>query len=294
MRGSCNGLILFTDGEIYQHQKDMLLLNPTTREIVSLPRFSNPQPIQPDSVSKRSIWFGYDSVTKDYKVVKLHHFNPGDNLEERYVQVYSIKRGGAVRRVDNSGFGDLFQSFNIQDNGAFANGSLHWLVGDSNTGFTSSIGAFDLNEERFCLIGLPTEFNNPSIGSPGINVHGGCLCVVKNLGEDGIYMWVMKEYKAAESWVKFHIHLPNGIQIDEFFTICLVGDHKLLSFTMSWDWFVSSLKEGTSETVTFGELPVMEEGHHYIDTLVSPKNHMSAKHYKVTKGIIIDDLLSTM
>ncbi|KAK2984427.1 hypothetical protein RJ640_014833 [Escallonia rubra] len=152
-----------------------------------------------DTMNHRSLLLKLQELgTDDYKVVKLIY----DRMVERngskssniLVDIYATK-SGCWRRLKNLS-GHYFE-YVWGGYGIFVIGSLHWLDG------VKTIIAFDLAEEEFREMPLPS----------GCMLHhgrrlvvlDGCLGIIcwNEVGVDAI--WVMKEYGAMGSWIKFPI-----------------------------------------------------------------------------------------
>ncbi|XP_059629920.1 F-box/kelch-repeat protein At3g06240-like [Cornus florida] len=142
--------------------------------------------------------FGYDSLSNDYKLVKLGR---------QSIYIYSL-RAGSWKKVQDY----VKNSFSVEYNcfptrGMLLNGALHWFCLDINSNRKSKIAAFDLVGEKVTEIPLPSFFTNVH-KTCGMGVFGGCLCVkVPDIDE----FWVMKEYRVEQSWTKVHVEFPNSL-----------------------------------------------------------------------------------
>ncbi|KAF7142759.1 hypothetical protein RHSIM_Rhsim05G0180800 [Rhododendron simsii] len=181
--GCCDGLVCLGIGNA-----NAVIWNPATRKYRKLP--VAPIEYPQGYVGEPEILFaiGYDSVTDDYKVVKITSCDFSKYDSE--VRVYSMKLD-SWRRVE-----DIPRKYYIQRGygrmNVFVCGSLHWRLGPDH-----SIVAFDMAAEEHRLLPGP-ECKNTWI--PG--ELGGCLCIFDNYVGLRIEAWVMKDYGVKESWTR--------------------------------------------------------------------------------------------
>ncbi|XP_071703156.1 F-box protein CPR1-like [Rutidosis leptorrhynchoides] len=197
--GSCNGLIclgVLPVGSI------ILLWNPATGVFKDLPispvgRFRN-------DPSRVVLSFGFDDVVKDYKVLRILHYD----FQFKQVEIYSLNTNSwreIKTRVD----------FIIYESPCrvFLNGKFHWAaVGVVDNDETNLIVCFDLHGEAFKYIMLPKfEFNGRTRGYFGdcwlvVAIKESLSVIAWNESGSGVVMievWVMKEYGVISSWTKY-------------------------------------------------------------------------------------------
>ncbi|XP_059670779.1 F-box protein CPR1-like [Cornus florida] len=194
--GSCDGLLCLCES-----WKDITLWNPSTRKHHKLP-------VTPIEFSRKG-WrsddsrygFGYDSVSDDYKVVKitLYHFEDDVDSFDSEVEVYSLK-SNRWRRIQAFPYYLLYRGRNA----IFTNGALHWVGCESDS--TKLIAALDLGVEEYRLVAQP-DYSDKEF-KMNVAVLGGWLCVLCHY-HSFCDLWVMKEYGVKESWTRlFSVSMP--------------------------------------------------------------------------------------
>ncbi|CAN6690867.1 unnamed protein product [Malus baccata var. baccata] len=184
--------------------------------------------VRRQSYEKRQSYyaFGYDSRTKDYKVLRTLSY---ETLTPSRVEVWSLARGSwNTLTAAVSNIPEVFQPLNYQGAKAFVNGVLHWLQIRIKEGVRYHfITWFDVNRELFGEIAMPGSLRIRADSEFCISRYGDSLALFKNDGpfEEGrrrrrkrsFCVWVMKEYGVVESWTKlFTIRLPAVILILPF------------------------------------------------------------------------------
>lgn len=178
--GSCNGLIC-----LFNHDDTIVISNPIIGENVMLPK------ITPHAHRDKNLFsgymycgFGYLPKTDKYKVVRLYTLLEESKFLE--VEVYTLGSGSGWRKM-----GKLEHSGYVGHKGIFAHGAIYWL-------FSSTIVAFDLADEKFRDIPLPSTMarNNFKLLGLGFNIWplGDYLMLVHdNTIEDvNIGRWLLK------------------------------------------------------------------------------------------------------
>ncbi|KAG5632006.1 hypothetical protein H5410_003723 [Solanum commersonii] len=151
-----------------------------------------------------------------------------------YVHVYSARMGfwRRLERISHNG------AIPIHGFGVFLNGALHWLVGKYYCS-TSIIVAFNLTDEKFFEVPIPTITTTSLLHFYGIVALKGCLCVMGDRrNENEIDVWMMKEYGVVESWTKFIVvknafpFCPTAVCLmsDDDIIIAAPGKAKLISY----------------------------------------------------------------
>ncbi|PWA44674.1 F-box domain-containing protein [Artemisia annua] len=179
--GSVNGLICFIteEGSIHCPTWGVHIWNPSLSAFLSLPSYSIGSICEDEYLR-----FGFDPKADDYKVVKVIIF-------EGY-QILEIIMSGKWRDEVSVWWHD---------------GHVHWIGYDYMTK-ELRIVAFDLHEKTFCLIPVPDCEKVDGCERRWWNYLGmwnGKLCLISHIGHSKYEMWLMNEYKVAESWVKCYI-----------------------------------------------------------------------------------------
>ncbi|CAL5378754.1 unnamed protein product [Camellia sinensis] len=172
---SCNGLLCLSFGE-----GQAILWNPSTRKHLELPVSLTETPVDFRGVLVNLFGLGYDSVSDDYKVMRIARINDYRFVHyESEVRVYSLK-WNSWRKV-----------------------ALRWSVNPKpmlREDGPHALIAFDLGAEEYRMVSLP------ECGAVDFylkfEVLNGCLCVRHYYLKKGVALWVMKEYGVKESWTK--------------------------------------------------------------------------------------------
>ncbi|KAK9741597.1 hypothetical protein RND81_03G116200 [Saponaria officinalis] len=177
---SCDGLILLEDDS-----KQILLVNPTTKEVRELPVPSHAF----DCLYRYPLYgLGYDHVNDDYKVVSPSYYHTEHELA-MVVHVYSV-RNGTWKEADSS----LYEPcYSMRMTGVFVDGSLHWVATNSMN-LSSFIVGFDLAEEILRIIPAPRSVYGVDSSCDIVGELGGCLCMLSVSSNKETNIWVMKEY----------------------------------------------------------------------------------------------------
>ncbi|XP_026450945.1 F-box protein At3g07870-like [Papaver somniferum] len=243
--GSCNGLVCFTVPHTYHVDDPIYICNPNLGEKISLPRFT----ITAENKYFVVSGFGYNSITDEYKVVRIigERYYAGqsfchlvDKPKKSQVQVYTLGSGSGWRNIGEYPY-SLQCLFNISrlvpvccrpcggkseipipSRGILANGALHWLDSDWN------IVAFDLEYEQFSLLPSPPCYR------PGddrnlyiLQVLAGCLCVLKDQNGKSLDIWSFK--KETREWEElFCISCGSDNFFDAYWPISLTSSGKLI------------------------------------------------------------------
>ncbi|VFQ87248.1 unnamed protein product [Cuscuta campestris] len=225
--GSANGLIFMCDPSGLT--PDIYICNPVTREYVTLVC-----PQEDHScygyLSKAAYGFGVTG-TGEHKLVRvtrgrLHERMP--EVERCVCQVYTLGTG-SWRRTE--GEGDRLYS-NGGKPGVFVSGNLHWLA-RSSIG-SPMVSCFDLETEIFSTFSLPAIPLDHDGSYTHLFALGDCLGLWDS--NDGIVIWLMKQYGDERSWAKefainikpdsflYYIGLPielcgDEVYADEFYVV---------------------------------------------------------------------------
>nr|XP_018632882.2 F-box protein At3g07870-like [Nicotiana tomentosiformis] len=232
---SCNGLLCLSD-DLSCYRDLYYIWNPSIRKSVKLP-----EPIftfETHGPFDHTLGFGFDSVTNDYKVVRIVH--TGDNVDRvpPHVELYKLSTGvwQDITPVSPS------YKFFRQTPGVYVNGACHWVASQQKRFGRYMIVLFDMHEETFWEMMVPGCLNEKFFGFHGegfvLFVSDESLCLAESsFGNDKtIDIWMMKEYGDPESWVKqFSISLRdvsfNISVVDEIFSLLNDGrQHQVAHF----------------------------------------------------------------
>ncbi|GLT57120.1 hypothetical protein SLA2020_301120 [Shorea laevis] len=221
LRGSCNGLILFTTSSHFilcrKFFSEYQLITPRPEFMISK--------AYPKAQKFLLHGFGYDPVSEDYKVVVIMVFYSGrrkNGPTGHEIKVFSLRKNAWTSPQTTTPLPfiseDCFATFISED--CFANtravlvgSGIHWLAyRDYMCETPPFILAFDLTTDGFREIELPEKTKATALGALG-----GCLTAThpKNAL---LEFWVMKEYMVKESWtLLFRISMINrGVDISNF------------------------------------------------------------------------------
>ncbi|CAN6559014.1 unnamed protein product [Malus baccata var. baccata] len=207
----CNGLVLL--GAYKKNlEYNFMLCNPSMRKLVTLPKFLNTR------MELVYIGFGFDTVTNDYKVVKLTRAFRYDDLNVFY-EVYSLAGGSWSEPLSL----DHICTFNhLHKLHAFVNGAIHW-IGERNLAggvVECFILAFDVGSDSFHRIMVPKNSRSSKPYQLSISGYGKSIALFRQyfeLVDPYVEIWVMKEYGMEESWTKLTILLPPGPERDSLY-----------------------------------------------------------------------------
>ncbi|XP_008804790.1 F-box protein At3g07870-like [Phoenix dactylifera] len=176
--GTCNGLLCFTSSD---QEESIYVCNPITRELIALPK---PTRIAPPESSMLIYGFGFDYLTKKYKVVWVFYPTNSRFRNSRFcvtAEVYTLAATSSWKAV---------QGFNHPPYGhpVFANGSVHWLVHPLLSHKYERIISFEIGKDEFNVTPHPKYSSNISIGELG-----GCLSVVPDIEYNHVKVWMLKD-----------------------------------------------------------------------------------------------------
>ncbi|XP_071730056.1 F-box/kelch-repeat protein At3g06240-like [Rutidosis leptorrhynchoides] len=150
-----------------------------------------------DCISRSFYGFGVNSLTGEYKVMRVLQPITGSQAVLVVVDIYTIG-SGQWRRVG------LLTYYIYGHSGTFLNNHIHWNIYDYEDTL-EKICTFDINNETFQLFPSP-----PLVGleediyiNRMLGVLNGCLCYSCCTRTSCVFtMWVMKEYGIKDSWQK--------------------------------------------------------------------------------------------
>ncbi|XP_059289165.1 F-box protein At3g07870-like [Lycium ferocissimum] len=203
--GSCNGLLCICDSLF---NDALYVYNPFTRDYKELPRSIEFE------VQKLVFGFGFNHVTKEYKVIKIINYaNMYYNDPVRYRRFRVPRFGKSDVQVLSLGnnrwksIGEVIYRFDPSSQGIMLNGKMHWLTrfGKYNGRRDRLIISFDLADDVFGEVPKVDFDVKPRIVQHHLAVLGDCLAVALTLPHyegGGFEIWVMREYNVKESWMK--------------------------------------------------------------------------------------------
>ncbi|PIA31897.1 hypothetical protein AQUCO_04700037v1 [Aquilegia coerulea] len=223
----------------------MYICNPATRECIELPKFNPPQCSKHSFGSDFAYGFGFDVISKDFKVVLILNLNCYQNE----VQVYTL--GSNSWRT----IGEVSTAAILDFSSAYVDGSLHWLDRDvgQRGAFRKKILSFNLSSEEFRVIRTPELICRPD--NLQLMALGGCLSIVDPFFDNHIEVWSMKEYGVEESWTKIcvskvcleglQIFTPKAISVGKNSEIKLLANSSaLVSYNIGTGSFTSLEVDG--------------------------------------------------
>lgn len=265
--GSCDGLVLGSaDCGGFDCVHTLVVLNPTTSEIVKLPE-SGYEMI--DNLIEVDIiyGFGYDSLTDDYKIVTISYFHYNDLIppDVMSVHVYSLK-SKTWRWVIDSPYD---HSYGKCLPGVLVNGFLHWIAIKASDGLPVIV-AFSLADERFIEVPLPELSND-------VNIMCNKYCKLVALGEKLCLflevkgeVWLMNEYRVRESWIKIEIQGLNETPMVE--PLIFYEDGKILLVSNDGIWIYDVEERTLCRNVDVSwNVKALKVRCTYVESLISPK-----------------------
>ncbi|CAN0911715.1 F-box protein CPR1 [Linum grandiflorum] len=194
LMGTCHGFICLAR---VQPPHDLVVLNPSTGERHVVTSFLNGEEFN----EVKSYGFGYDEISKSYKVVLI------TELDVVYcsARIYDVRH-----KTFSSGTISvctlLMSTDDQQPVGVFHGGAIHWCTTDPWM-FGHVIEALDLASETFRRLRLPPNLHREGKGvfSLNIGVVDSCFCSCVLYEKEGKSdIWMMKEYGMIESWTKLY------------------------------------------------------------------------------------------
>ena len=252
---SCDGLLCVIDSF-----HNPALWNPSTRQFNPLPK--------PTFLENSDILYGftYDYSSDDYKIVRV--VSTSRDVIKTEIDVFDLKTN-EWRRVEETHY-----SRPAWDVGTFLNGAFYWLawrLSEGHEGFSRVVVSFDLKEERFKEVELPSD-----VGIINLRVFGGYLSAMyHDLYGELTKMWVMEEKAGKDSWANVAT-LPFRSENDSdgpllcWFANFLKNGGEFLLVINKWKLILYDFKTKTHKDIMFSgdlglSIPVL-----YTETLVSP------------------------
>ncbi|GMN53736.1 hypothetical protein TIFTF001_022868 [Ficus carica] len=204
LEGCDNGVVCF--GDFFNHD-NICLWNPATNEFKTLP----PPPPPPCHSEHPTclLGFGFDSLTDDYKVVRVFSTDSYLFTSDSELSVYNLGRNSWKRmemsRVLSSSLPEF--SSHVWANpdhrcSVVVKESINWNMSfQIDNEKKKSILAFDLNSEVIKTINLPqlVEYKDLFLDKLSERLS---LVVTHDRNAPIFDVWVMKEYGVSDSWIK--------------------------------------------------------------------------------------------
>ncbi|KAI8551283.1 hypothetical protein RHMOL_Rhmol06G0173400 [Rhododendron molle] len=178
--GSCNGLVCLTDDSFGNTNTNTIILwNPSIQKSLTLPLPKSTRDLD-GSFFMCALGFGFDSMSNDYKVVRVSYSGGEDGFwVPPNVEIYAV----------------------------CVNGNVHWVGYKRVSPVTRGcfVVVFDLGGEVFGEVELPGSLVHEFPSNMMVSVMDECLSVLvydKRAYSKQCTVWVMKEYGVAESWSK--------------------------------------------------------------------------------------------
>ncbi|CAK9162926.1 unnamed protein product [Ilex paraguariensis] len=197
--GSCNGLVCLCDnGHLFA------VFNPATREFKALPILPSASLLPNEEFDFKAAAFGYDPITKDYKVLQISSIFNRHRLDHYLFQIYTLSTN-TWREIDAAMpayFDEMYPLINT-----YRKGVHHWSAYEA-------ILSFDINREVFGTIKLPTP--TPPWHNQTLSLLNGSLATIIYHLEarcKSFDIWVMKEYGVESSWTKQYTIGPLAIEM---------------------------------------------------------------------------------
>ncbi|CAM8915225.1 unnamed protein product [Rhodiola kirilowii] len=238
--GECNGLLCFM--LMKRDQKSFLLWNPTTRECKEVRKndvanlvdvgcmFDFDIRTTSDTKDRADIYgFGYDSISDDYKIVRLMSDLPRTKVVD--VEIYMVGRR-TWRKIEHpvSGMICIFRNDFRVDNCAFLNGACHWFTYKFATNDTAIL-RFDLGKEELEELTLPPYLSKSDFISE-VLVLGGKLVLPNKINNIEMDIWIMNEYGVGSSFTKkMTVYASQGSESTNFVSpICFSKNDSVLIY----------------------------------------------------------------
>jgi F-box interacting protein len=187
---SLNGLVCLFNSY------DIVLWNPSLRKSIILPKsrvLSNYQ-----MRYRHSAGFGFLGTSNNYKILK---FSYSYDIAEHQAEIYQLSTGSWRNLKLEDSFG-----VRVKYGQVHLNGVLHWsacYLGKVNPGFVNFIRSFDLKNEKFGTLMVPSCLrHDDGTAYSNLTTFRESLCLVDETSMGVCKIWIMKEYGVAVSWEK--------------------------------------------------------------------------------------------
>ncbi|KAJ1263887.1 hypothetical protein BS78_09G220500 [Paspalum vaginatum] len=209
----CRGLTLLYDAVAPAYY----VCNAATRAVTRLP------PCQ--DVPCATAGLGFDTRTKEYKVVRLRHGNQEQHL---FCEVYTLGSdhgdhwrpvaGGVPFRFSKFAYSAIENAVHYKMQPLFLDGFLHWVINHSFFAEVPRAGvlSFSLTSETFSWVRSPPFFVSSQVHLVELDSH---LCMVRdlrsNLPAGGLLeIWKLKDYNSGDWSLNHRIDLAEHMSRD--------------------------------------------------------------------------------
>ncbi|XP_021753700.1 F-box/kelch-repeat protein At3g23880-like [Chenopodium quinoa] len=267
--GCCHGLICVFDYSSFR-VVPLILWNPSIRKAFTLPLPA----LMPSFISQDigivnggipscnspnfTIGFGFDSNSKDYKVVRVcWKWEIGEkHYTYFHADVCSLSKGN-WRTVKSRVEGGKFV---LDRRGVFVNGVIHWMCKMKlpNDVFLKTVLAFDLANEDFSQILLPNPMSSAVLLSVKLVEDKLAVSCTGDAGN----VWVMEEYGIIKSWRKL-LDFNIGDNVGSVLGAMVARDGKIVVTTSVGNWISWDPNNQDLKNLA---LPILEPT--YVDTYV--------------------------
>ncbi|KAG7541892.1 F-box associated interaction domain [Arabidopsis thaliana x Arabidopsis arenosa] len=217
--GSFNGVIGLCNSPV-----DIAIFNPSTRKIHRLP--IEPLDFPERHITREYVFYGlgYDSVSDDFKVVRMVQSKPKGgkkNFGCIEIKVFSLKKNSWKRVCLMFEVQILFIHYYYhflprRGYGVLANNHLHWIL-PRRQGIIAfnAIIRFDLASDDLGVLSFPRALYTED--DMDIGVLDGCVCLMCYDEFSHVDVWVLKEYEDWKSWTKmFRVPKPESVESVDF------------------------------------------------------------------------------
>ncbi|GMN27844.1 hypothetical protein TIFTF001_001824 [Ficus carica] len=204
---SCSGLLLLSDSLC----NIAYVFNPFTKDCRQLPSIQTQYPNQ-----KVVLGFGFEPMTKEYKVVKIiYYYHKYEGHRALFLTIFPQSKVQVLTLGSSSwrSLGKAPQYVDQSPSRVLVNGRLHWLICPLRYRPGRNIVSFDLADEQFKEVPKPDVVKFSSCDY--LVELKRCLSAVFYAKYGELEIWVMKDYGVKESWVKeFHIgrYVPKALE----------------------------------------------------------------------------------
>ncbi|BFG15738.1 hypothetical protein CerSpe_020120 [Prunus speciosa] len=184
---------------------EIFIWNPSIRRYVVLPRPNFIVCLKNYKTVRH--YFGYDSHTNDYKVLRC----VSSYSKLVAVEIYSLARGSWKTLTASAP--TYFAYGTWPSYWAVVNDALHWVRPLEKKGKDMVIVSFDISTELFGEIMMPqgvrkTEYRDCNVR---ISKHKGSVALLECsnmlvISQTQLHLWVMEEYGVVESWTKLYTY----------------------------------------------------------------------------------------
>ncbi|XP_074314908.1 F-box protein CPR1-like [Silene latifolia] len=176
--------------------------------------------------------FCYDSSTDEYSVVVGSDYQSPPVTPTNYAEcidyesmpvfLYNFNKGSERVLEDSLSRRLLDRKLFIGESGKVFRGIPHWVTQFADfrkdTGVETEILYFDLKEEKFKQMARPDHgVDKPMLGLAAMEGENQLGCVLHDVANSSLEVWVMKEYGNVETWTNLFILPPFNSKLPIWF-----------------------------------------------------------------------------